>query len=87
MGRFKKGEGGRPVGAKNVISRSVKDCIAEAFHQLQKDPENKLEAWAKREPTEFYKIASKLIPTELGGKIELSSESDILIGGKKISSD
>lgn len=35
------------------------------FNDLQEHPTAKLAAWAEKEPTEFYKIAAKLIPTEV----------------------
>ena len=70
-GQFKKGEAkGRPVGAVNKLTRTVRDTVLEVFNELQEDPEAKLSAWAKNEPTEFYKIAAKLIHTEIKGTIK-----------------
>lgn len=69
-GQFKKGQGGRPVGAKNVVNRTVKETVLEVFNLLQADPEHNLSAFAKAEPVEFYRIASKLIPTELTGSVK-----------------
>lgn len=68
-GSFKKGEGGRPAGAKNIVNRTVKETVLEVFNKLQSGP-MALEKWAAVEPTEFYKIASKLIPTELTGSVK-----------------
>jgi tRNA(Ile2) C34 agmatinyltransferase TiaS len=81
-GRFKKGEGGRPVGAKNVINKTVKETVLDVFNRLQSGP-NSLEAWAQEEPTEFYKIASKLIPTEVTGTVKQT----IIVSRKKQDAD
>ena len=64
-GSFKPGEGGRPKGAVNKTTKLVKETFAEVFNKLQDHPTANLEAWAIEEPTEFYKLASKLIPTEV----------------------
>lgn len=66
---FKKGESGnlagRPKGTPNKLTRTVKETVLAVFNDLQSDPEANLLSWAQQEPTEFYKIASKLIPTEV----------------------
>lgn len=64
-GSFKKGAPGKPKGAVNKTTKLVKEVFAEAFYKLQSDPVNNLVSWAKTEPTEFYKLASKLIPTQM----------------------
>lgn len=62
---FKPGEGGRPPGSLNKLTRTVKETVLQVFNDLQDDPNVQLGEWAKKEPTEFYKIAAKLIPTEI----------------------
>jgi len=62
---FKKGAPGKPKGAVNKTTKLVKEVFAEAFNALQQDPTVNLIEWGKREPTEFYKLASKLIPTQM----------------------
>lgn len=70
-GQFKKGEAkGRPKGAVNHLTRTVRETVLNVFNKLQDDKEANLESWAKNEPTEFYKIASKLIPTEITGTVK-----------------
>jgi hypothetical protein len=59
--------GGRQKGTPNKVTASVKEVFANVFHSLQDDEQNCLAAWAKKNPTDFYKLASKLIPTELTG--------------------
>jgi hypothetical protein len=78
-GRFKKGEGGRPVGAKNVVNRTVKETVLEVFNILQNDPKHNLTAFAKSQPVEFYRIASKLIPTELSAQVEVTGGVQIYL--------
>lgn len=67
---FIKGNKGKPKGATNKLTRTVKEALTEAFNDLQKDPKAKLSAWGKNNPTAFYQIAAKLIPTELTAKVE-----------------
>lgn len=71
---FKKGETGNPYGRKkgepNKITRTVKETVLAVFNDLQVDPKANLLSWGKENPTEFYKIASKLIPTEVTGDIK-----------------
>jgi hypothetical protein len=70
---WQKGDGkpkGRPPGLQNAITRTVKETVLAVFNDLQEDPQANLTTWAKSEPTEFYKIAAKLIPTEVKATVE-----------------
>jgi hypothetical protein len=70
---FSKGKaktGGRKPGVANKLTTTVKEKVLDVFNELQHDKEANLLTWAKSEPTEFYKIASKLIPTEVSAKVE-----------------
>lgn len=67
MARFAKGEGGRPKGARNKLTITVRETVLNVFNQLQDDSEHNLKAFAQKNPKEFYQIAAKLIPTELTG--------------------
>jgi hypothetical protein len=49
------------------FTKTVKETVLAAFEDLQKDPVVNIIAWGKGNPTEFYKIAAKLIPTEVTG--------------------
>lgn len=70
---FKKGEAkGRPKGTPNKLTRTVKETVLAVFDDLQSDPKANLLSWGKSNPTEFYKIAAKLIPTEIKGDVELN---------------
>lgn len=70
---FVKGQSGNPEGRSkgtpNKLTKTVREKVLNVFNELQEDPKTCLLAWAKEEPTEFYKIASKLIPTELNATI------------------
>lgn len=69
-GTFQPGNPGRPKGIPNKLSRTVRETVLEVFNKLQDDPANNLEAFAINEPVEFYRIAAKLIPTEVNAKVE-----------------
>ena len=78
MAQFEKGNKGKPKGATNKLTKSVKEAFEIAFSELQEDKEAKLTNWAKENPTEFYKLAAKLIPT--------SVNADLTTNGKEIRS-
>lgn len=67
---FTSGNGGRPAGVPNKLTRTVKETVLAVFNTLQDDEEAKLEAWGKKNPTQFYQIAAKLIPTEITGTLK-----------------
>jgi hypothetical protein len=67
---FKKGEGGRQRGSLNTLTKSVKERVLDTFNELQEDKDANLTSWAIDNTTEFYKIAAKLIPTEIKGNLE-----------------
>lgn len=83
---FKKGEprpvnAGRKEGSVNKLTKTVKETVLAVFNDLQNDPKANLLKWAKDTPTEFYKIASKLIPTEVNAQVEVTKK--LRIGYKK----
>jgi hypothetical protein len=55
--------GGRKKGTPNKVTASVKEAFKEAFDR--RGGVDALVQWAEGEPTEFYKLAARLIPTEL----------------------
>lgn len=69
-GRILKGTGGRPQGAKNHLTTTVKEKVLSVFNDLQSDEKANLEAFAKKYPRDFYQIAAKLIPTEITGTMK-----------------
>lgn len=72
---FEKGNAGKPKGAVNKNSKLIKEVFAEAFYALQSGS-NSLEKWGDENPTEFYKLAVRLIPNqmELTANVNISDE-------------
>jgi hypothetical protein len=71
---FEKGHqkiGGKVKGSQNKLTRTVKETVLAVFDDLQADPKANLLSWGKENPTEFYKIAAKLIPTEVNANVEV----------------
>ena len=70
MAKFKSGNkkpanSGRKKGVQNKVTTTVKQALLDAFNELQNDAKCNLIAWAKKNPTAFYQLAAKLIPTEV----------------------
>ena len=40
------------------------------FNELQKDPKANLLEWGRKNPSLFYQISAKLIPTEISAQIQ-----------------
>lgn len=68
--RFKQGNPGKPLGATNKLTKTVKETVLAVFNELQDDPKNSLLAFAQKHPRDFYNIAAKLIPTDIKATIE-----------------
>jgi hypothetical protein len=60
--------GGRVKGTPNKVHSSIKDAVLETFRNLG-GPEH-MTKWASENPNEFYKLAARLIPTEVNAVIE-----------------
>lgn len=69
-GQFLPGNSGRPKGAENKLTRTVKETVLSVFHEIQADPKIKLVQFAKDYPRDFYQIAARLIPTEITGSLK-----------------
>lgn len=59
--------GGRVAGTPNKTTRAFKSAVLDAFNSTTLGGVNGLIDWAKDNRTEFYKIAARLIPTEIVG--------------------
>ena len=64
---FKAGNPGRPKGTPNKLTASIKDAFRLAFDAI--GGTDALAAWAKENQTDFYKLAARLIPVEIQGKV------------------
>lgn len=72
---FKPGEGGRPKGAKNKVSRKMDEAFDKAFDYLQTKDSTKLEQWAEDNPTEFYKLCAKRLTLNTDSVSRVITES------------
>ena len=55
----------RPKGSQNKITRAFKEAVLVAFNDL--GGTDALTTWGRKNPTEFYRIAARLIPHEVIG--------------------
>jgi hypothetical protein len=83
---FKKGEvkpgqntKGKPKGAINKVSRSVKEALTEAFDKMGGVPS--LVKWGRLNQTDFYKLWTRLLPIQItgndGGAIVVETKYDL----------
>lgn len=82
-----KGEktGGRQAGTQNKLTSTVKEVFTTVFTELQTDSEVNLKEWGKNNPTEFYKLCSKLIPAAVEMKAEIEGVEQVFkIGSVEI---
>jgi hypothetical protein len=62
---------GRPKGSQNKISLRIKEAIIETFAAL--GGVSHMTQWARENPSEFYRLAARLVPTEMA----LSGETTV----------
>ncbi len=60
---------GRQKGTPNKLTSTVKQEFEHAFKEMQTMPNVNLLHWGKDNPTEFYRLASKLIPADVNAKL------------------
>ena len=60
---------GRPKGTPNKITRTIREAFEHAFKILQDDNKAKLEVWGQANPSLFYQLAARLIPTEINANV------------------
>lgn len=58
--------GGRQVGTPNKVTAIFKDAVRTVYEEIGGN--TAFAAWAKKNQTDFYKIAARLIPTETTSK-------------------
>lgn len=69
--------GGRKKGTPNKFTASVKAAFEEAFERM--GGVEALVSWAQSEPTEFYKLYSKLLPAEVRNNVNANVDGTISI--------
>jgi len=67
---------GRPKGMPNKSTASIKAAFLEAFER--RGGAEALVTWAETNETEFYKLASKLIPTEVNAAVTMVPHEEAL---------
>jgi len=72
---FKPGQGGRRAGTPNRLTKAFRGGLLYAYNQL--GGKTAMAEWARANPTEFYRICSRLIPTEIA--IDVKAESRTLV--------
>ncbi len=55
--------GGRQVGTPNKVTTIFKEAVRTVYEDI--GGHAAFASWAKENPTEFYRIAARLIPTEM----------------------
>ena len=60
--------GGRQRGTPNRITTAFKDAVRIVYDDI--GGHHAFAAWARENPTEFYKIAARLIPSEINVKAD-----------------
>jgi len=58
--------GGRQVGTLNKVTAIFKDAVRTVYEDIGGN--EAFAEWAKENPTEFYRIAARLIPTEMASQ-------------------
>ena len=64
--------GGRQKGTPNKVNATVKDNVLAVFNRL--GGTSQMAIWATENQTEFYRLYSKLIPSEVNQKTEQTGE-------------
>lgn len=65
--------GGRTKGTPNKLTSSIKDAFSEAFERL--GGVKALVLWGSKNQTDFYKLASRLIPIQVNADIAVKPEA------------
>jgi hypothetical protein len=58
---------GRPPGAKNAIGGTAKENVIAVFNRLEGTAG--MAKWAKRNPSDFYRLYAKLVPQQIDMEI------------------
>ena len=61
--------GGRVKGVPSKLP-TLRQAFEDAFHTLQRDGVVALPNWARANPTDFYRICTRLIPQEIAGTLQ-----------------
>lgn len=67
--------GGRKAGTPNKFTGNIKDAVLETFYAL--GGVKHMTKWARESPTDFYRICSKLIPTQITADVRHVTAEDM----------
>ncbi len=68
--------GGRQVGTPNKVTAIFKDAVRTVYEDI--GGHAAFAEWAKEHPTDFYRIAARLIPTETASKEDTNLTIEIV---------
>jgi hypothetical protein len=68
----------------NKVTRTVREAFERAFLMLQRNDVASLEHWAERNPTEFYKLAARLIPAEMNIGVNAGKIAERLLDARRV---
>jgi hypothetical protein len=66
--------GGRKKGTPNKLSSTVKENVVAVFNHLNGEELTHIKDWALENPTQFYNLYAKLLPTEIEAEVEHGGE-------------
>jgi hypothetical protein len=71
--------GGRKAGTPNKVTANVKAALLHAYAAIGGD--DHFAKWARKNPTEFYKLYAKLLPTEVSvtGEMETRTITEVIV--------
>lgn len=72
--------GGRSAGTPNKLTTAFKSAVLVAYDGIGGDAA--FTRWAAKNQTEFYKIAARLIPTEIVGNPDQPMVTKVVFGGR-----
>ncbi len=80
---------GRPAGVPNKFTQSIRTAFELAFADMQThfpkqgEEDFRLTMWAKKNPTDFYKLMARMVPQEIsgpgGGAIPLGLSGSVVL--------
>jgi hypothetical protein len=67
---YGKKTGGRTKGTPNKLSSTVKANVVAVFDDLNGEDLRHMKEWARENPTQYYNLYAKLLPTEIEAEVE-----------------
>jgi hypothetical protein len=77
--QFKKGNPGKPKGAITTTTKLMKEVWVDVFNEAQNDPKTSLKAMMVEHPLEFYKLAIRIIPTQVNINANVALQDEPIV--------